>query len=720
MSKKTFGHIAQRLAALGYEPVPIIRGEKRPAADGWQAGGWEAKAQDYERCFTGFLTRHTPSVDIDVSDEPLVKQIRAIVYDVTGCHETPPPRRIGNAPRELLVFRTEEPFPKVSTAAYVMSTDKPDENGKVKGSKVEILADGQQFVGYAIHPTTNEPYKWNGGGEPLEVERTRLITLDEAQAKEIITRCEVLLSLHGERVEREAMARGPSVNRVSAERQTADDPILAMAALGNMPNPNIPFDDWLRVLYATKGGLGEEGHDVFMLWSARSSKHDPAFAEKEWRKAKPTKIGAGSLIYTARLLGWTPTNQVTAPASTPSCDVIDEDGVITSLVWPHMSGGKTPRPLNTIENLQAMADHLGVRFALNVISGREHIYVPGLNVDAGFYDNAAITWLMSEAARLGLPAERVPDYASMLCARNGFNPVAQWVDSKPWDGVSRIGDLCDTLDSDGDKALKETLVRKWLISAIASAYRSDGTSSHGVLVLLGDQNIGKTSWFKRLTPQHLGLSKDGMILRPDDKDSVKQVTSFWLVELGELDATFRKSDIAALKAFITMDHDVFRAAYARKETYKPRRTVFFASVNEDRFLSDPTGNRRYWTINCKSINYNHDIDMQQLWAEVKVLFDNGESWYLDNDTVEQLNSSNDDFTTIDPILEMLSTKLDWASDQSTWTWKTATETLELCGFAKPSRSDVTTAGRVLRQLAGVQHVKRSHGVTKTLSPKLFF
>ena len=57
-----------------------------------------------------------------------------------------------------------------------------------------------------------------------------------------------------------------------------------------------------------------------------------------------------------------------------------------------------------------------------------------------------------------------------------------------------------------------------------------------------------------------------MILRVDDKDSVKQAVSFWITELGELDDTFKKSGASALKAFLTQDNDVLRRAYARKES----------------------------------------------------------------------------------------------------------------------------------------------------------
>lgn len=708
MSKKTFGYIAKQLAAKGYEPVPIIRGEKRPAPDKWQQGGWENHAQQYEKNFTGLLTRYLPAVDIDVSDPELVNDIRNIVYDVVGCHEVPPPRRIGNAPRELLVFRTEEPFPKVSTAGYRLRTDVAGADGKIKASKVEILADGQQFVSYAIHPDTQKPYFWNGGGEPLEVERSRLVTLDQAQAREIIDRCEALLSLLGYKVERESMVRGALEDRVPSERQEADDPILALAALGGMPNPNLPFDDWLRALYAAKGGLGEDGFGAFMAWSAKSSKHDPDFAEREWKKAKPTRIGAGSLIWMAKQLGWSPVS---------STLVVDSDGVIGGdgdLVWVHLTGGKNPKPLPTLENFEVLSNFLGVTYALNIMNGQEVVVIPSMRVAEGTEANSAVTYMMSKAIVSGMPHSLVPEFMSMACAKNPFHPAQQWVGSKPWDGVSRLKQWYATIKA-RNESLKERMMRKWAISCIAALYKVGGVSAHGVLTLLGDQGIGKTSWFLSLTPRGMGFAKDGMILRPDNPDSVRQVTAHWMTELGELDATFRKSDIAALKAFVTQDSDTYRLPYARKNTINPRRTVFFASVNDERFLSDSTGNRRYWTIDCIDIDYQHDIDMQQLWAEVKTIYDSGEDWYLGHDELFDLNESNEQFMSIDPIAERLETRLDWDADKSVWVWKTATEVAQMIGIDNPNRGDATRVAVYLGKSKGcIKH--RSRGVTKTQVP----
>ena len=376
----------------------------------------------------------------------------------------------------------------------------------------------------------------------------------------------------------------------------------------------------------------------------------------------------------------------------------------------------------TIENVNEIVKRLNVNVRYNVISKEEEILIPGESYSVDNKANASFAWLQSWCARFNMPTEKLGDFVTYLADRNQYNPVAQWVQSKPWDGISRLEQFCDTIkahDEENDERvlfMKRTLIKRWLISAIAAAFQPDGVSAHGVLVLQGDQYVGKTKWFKSLVPEELGLTQDGMMLRPDDKDSVKQAVSFWLVELGELDATFRKSDIAALKAFLTRKNDVLRRAYARKESHFARRTVFFASVNPQQFLHDPTGNRRYWTISARAIDHSHNIDMQQLWAEVLVLFKAGETYFLKPEEMDALNRSNEEFTVIDPILERLQSRLDWATDQSYWQWKSVTDILLEVGNERPTQSDCTKAAGYIRQLNGGQ-AKRSNGTRLVKVPQ---
>ena len=408
-------------------------------------------------------------------------------------------------------------------------------------------------------------------------------------------------------------------------------------------------------------------------------------------------------------------NVVTAPMALPV--VANDNHGMVDYYAPLPYCNARGKPLGIIENLYSVIDRLGINIRYNVIKKEDEILIPSKSFTVDNAANASLAWLRSECVRFQYPTDALSDYVTYVADQNLYNPVMEWVQSKPWDGVSRLQDLYDTIDAE-DNDLKCVLMKRWMISAMAAAAKPDGVSAHGVLTLQGDQYLGKTKWFKTLVPDHLKLLKDGMLLQPHDKDSVKQVCSFWLVELGELDATFRKSDIAALKSFITNQSDVLRRAYARKESHFARRTVFFASVNPKQFLHDATGNRRYWTIEAKWIDHSHCLDMQQIWAEVLFLYNSGEPYYLQPDEMDRLNKSNEEFTVVDPIHERLLTRLNWLASEAEWTWKTATDVLQEIGMENLDGSKATKAAMFIRQKNGGKS-KRSNGATKLFVPPVF-
>lgn len=209
-----------------------------------------------------------------------------------------------------------------------------------------------------------------------------------------------------------------------------------------------------------------------------------------------------------------------------------------------------------------------------------------------------------------------------------------------------------------------------------------------------------------------------MLLKPDDKDSVKQATSYWLVELGELDSTFRRADIAQLKAFITQDSDVFRKPYARRESCFARRTVFFGSVNPREFLHDSTGNRRYWTIECSGLDHRHQIDMQQVWAQVYQAWCQGASHVLTPEESARLNASNEDYMAADPIEERVQSGYLWDRLGVPERWLTATEALQELGIDRPSKPEVTTAGILIRKMNGGKSKRGTGGKRVILVPPI--
>lgn len=372
-------------------------------------------------------------------------------------------------------------------------------------------------------------------------------------------------------------------------------------------------------------------------------------------------------------------------------------------------------PLATIENVEVLLRRMGTSVRYNVVSKRIELLIANHGFTQDNQYNASLAYVFSEAARCSMPYGLIEGHLLAIADKNQYNPVVQWVGSKPWDGVSRVDALVDTLVSPMPRARKRAIVIKWLKQCIAGGFSPVGISAQGVLVLQGPQNIGKTRWAQSLGPSSLDLIHIGLTLDIKNKDSVITATSFWIVELGELDATFTRSDISALKAFITQNCDRVRRPYARAESNHPRRTSFFGSVNEALFLNDPTGNRRFWTIPVTQVIHDHGLDMQQVWAEVLTLWQEDPHFYLTPEEEVWLTENNRDFTAVDPIEERLARAFDWPGAQD-WEWRTATEVLISIGVSNPTKSQTTTAGRVIRSLNG-DRWRKSNGSRLVAVPK---
>lgn len=353
------------------------------------------------------------------------------------------------------------------------------------------------------------------------------------------------------------------------------------------------------------------------------------------------------------------------------------------------------------QNLEALLKILGVVVNYNVISKQIEIKIPGQSFSVDNSANASLAWITSRIKEVGMDCAYHREYLALLADKNQYNPVETWILSRAWDGRTRLPDLYSTIKAVNEKA-KEYFIFRWLVGAVALACSPDGVDSSGILVLQGNQGLGKTWWFRKLVPKDRlpNMTRADASINPHDKDSVNQAITYWLVELGELDATFKRSEIAALKSFITREFDIFRRPFMPTDSKFPRRTAFMASVNPKQYLTDETGNRRFWTIECESINSYHDIDMQQLWAEVHEKWVNGASYQLSDEEKLIVTEINKEHITADPITEMLTTKYDWESSQIYWRWATATEILEEMGVKRISKAELRVCAATVRELNG--------------------
>lgn len=216
-----------------------------------------------------------------------------------------------------------------------------------------------------------------------------------------------------------------------------------------------------------------------------------------------------------------------------------------------------------------------------------------------------------------------------------YHPMEDWILSLPdWDGRDYISELAAGLPVvDGYSEYTQAVVKRWLIQAVQAVrgWRGPEKQIPHVLVFCGPQGIGKTTWITNVAPRE--FTKDGATLNlsgsvSQHRDSVRAATQRAIVELGELETTFGKSEQGALKNFLSTVNDTYRPAYARHEITVRRCTVFAASVNSTTILRDQSGARRYWPLDLIKEQIPTVVDVEGIWAQANHLWENGESWFL--------------------------------------------------------------------------------------------
>jgi len=243
---------------------------------------------------------------------------------------------------------------------------------------------------------------------------------------------------------------------------------------------------------------------------------------------------------------------------------------------------------------------------------------------------------------------------------NAYSSIQNYLNSLTWDGEPRIDTwLIEYLDAEdcGHPEYLETVGSCWLISAVARAF-APGCKADHMLVLEGRQNLGKSealrilasdSWFSDSLPRDLS-----------HKDAMQHLQGKWICEMSEL-SQMKRSDVESMKSFVSRRVDKFRPPYHRNESEFPRQTVLAGTSNDDSYLIDVTGNRRYWCVQCAHIDLKRlKKDRDQLWAEATHAYKHGAQWHItDTEVYGVLTEIQERRTITDPwyadVLDELAT-----------------------------------------------------------------
>lgn len=288
---------------------------------------------------------------------------------------------------------------------------------------------------------------------------------------------------------------------------------------------------------------------------------------------------------------------------------------------------------------------------------------------------------------------------------NQYHPIRDWLDSLQWNNEPQIATLASYFTDTDD--IFYTWLKRWLIGCVAKIYQP-GQTQNMMLAMDGPQNIGKSyfaHWLCSAVPDLFIESP----LNPDNKDHTLRLISKFVWEVGELGATMRKADREALKFTLTRQTVTERAPYGRFDMTKPVTCNFIGTINDEAgFLTDPTGNRRFFTCELTSINWDYtQLDINQVWAEVVSLYHQGEPWQLTPGELAKQSTVNARYRLDSYALGLLLKYYDIDPDGQDWT--SSADILQRLGTLGLRGSDRTNSMELssgLREL-GIKRQKQT-------------
>ena len=241
------------------------------------------------------------------------------------------------------------------------------------------------------------------------------------------------------------------------------------------------------------------------------------------------------------------------------------------------------------------------------------------------YDTELQSWLQSRDIPVG-SGETTHRAVNTVASRHPFHPITDHFDAIEWDRTERLNLwLPDYLGTENNE-YTQSIGRKFLIGAIARVFEP-GCKMDTMLVLEGPQGFRKSETVNTLG--HPWVSES----LPDvgTKDAMQQLHGAWFIEIAELSAV-RHKEVETVKSFISRRVDRFRPPYQRRVDDFPRQCVFIGTTNEDQYLLDTTGNRRFWPVLVTDVDTDALAEARdQLMAEALHFYRQGEPWHFTND-----------------------------------------------------------------------------------------
>ena len=254
---------------------------------------------------------------------------------------------------------------------------------------------------------------------------------------------------------------------------------------------------------------------------------------------------------------------------------------------------------------------------------------------------------------------------SLAFKNHSYHPIKDYFENLTWDGVKRVDNLMIDYFGCADVEYNKFTIRKWLVAGVTRIYKP-GTKFDEMIILSGEADLGKSSFFSNLTGQKWFTAS---LKTFDDKTVMECMAGKFVVEFGELDA-MRKAEVEVIKHFLTKQEFNARLAFGHRATRNPIQWLYAGTTNSSEFLKDKTGNRRFWPIDVfkgsKDIWTDLIEERDQIWAEAVRLYNAGENINLTAAEKLLAAAAQESHREIDELEQILNDRMAWDAPMNQW------------------------------------------------------
>lgn len=300
-------------------------------------------------------------------------------------------------------------------------------------------------------------------------------------------------------------------------------------------------------------------------------------------------------------------------------------------------------------------------------------------------------------------AQKCDDALRIVFSKNQYHPIRDLVDSFQWDGVERIPHFLPKWTKCEDTPYTREVSRLIFAGGIHRLY-TPGCKFDDMPVLIGTkQGEGKSTLVR-----WLALSDDyfSEVNEFEGQRGIESLEGAWICEVSELLAMTKTREQEAVKSFLTRLNDRYRMPFDKRVTDHPRQCLFIGTTNKEQFLTDKTGNRRFYPVKVNQSGYElfeHEAEIKayirQCWAEAKAKMDASEMRpYADRDLIAVIREMQTAAVEDDYRVGMIEDYLEERSEVCVLEiWQNA---LKMGEFSKPSKKDSTEIALILQGFDG--------------------